>query len=98
MYDICVERRTKFNGLLMSIAVNIQCELLSLYEAEVPQHTYSGAGKERMYSSYSFTTSSLDGGEWSASLPGRALPPGKDPWYPFYRRLGGPQRGPDTDV
>jgi hypothetical protein len=63
----------------MSIAVNIQCELLSLYEAAVPQHIYAGAGEERMYSSYSFTTSSLDGGEWSASLPGRALPPGKDP-------------------
>jgi hypothetical protein len=26
-------------------------------------------------SSYSFTTSALDGGEWSASLSGRALPP-----------------------
>jgi hypothetical protein len=29
------------------------------------------------YSSYSFTTSALDGGEWSASRPGRALPPAK---------------------
>jgi hypothetical protein len=34
---------------------------------------------ERWYSSYSFTTSALDGGEWSASRPGRALPPGKGP-------------------
>jgi hypothetical protein len=31
------------------------------------------------YSFYSFTTSALDGGEWSASRPGRALPPGKGP-------------------
>jgi hypothetical protein len=30
-------------------------------------------------------------GEWSASRPGRALPPGKGPRYPLYRRLGGPQ-------
>jgi hypothetical protein len=30
---------------------------------------------ERRYSSYSFTTSALDGGEWSVSSPGRALPP-----------------------
>jgi hypothetical protein len=30
-----------------------------------------------MYSSYSFTTSALDGGEWSASQSCRALPPGK---------------------
>jgi hypothetical protein len=32
---------------------------------------------ERRYSSYSFLTSALDGGEWSGSNPGRALPPGK---------------------
>jgi hypothetical protein len=30
-----------------------------------------------MYSSYSFTTSALDGGEWSASRPGRALTHGE---------------------
>jgi hypothetical protein len=34
---------------------------------------------EKRYSSYSFMTSALDGGEWSASCPGRALPPGKGP-------------------
>jgi hypothetical protein len=43
----------------------------------VTQHTYGGAGGERRYSSYSFTTSALDGGEWSASRPGSALPLGK---------------------
>jgi hypothetical protein len=32
-----------------------------------------GGGEE--YSSHSFTTSALDGGEWSASRPGHALPP-----------------------
>jgi len=32
----------------------------------------------------------LEGGEWSASRPGRTLPPGKNR-YPFYRRLGRPQ-------
>jgi hypothetical protein len=31
-------------------------------------------------------------GEWSASLPGRALPLRKNPKYPLDRRLGGPQR------
>jgi hypothetical protein len=30
-------------------------------------------------------------GEWSASRPGRALPPGKVPRYPLDRRLGGPE-------
>jgi hypothetical protein len=40
----------------------------------VPQHTYEGAGGKD-YSSYSFTTSALDGSEWPASCPGHALPP-----------------------
>jgi hypothetical protein len=41
-----------------------------------------------MCSSYSFMTSALDAGQWSASRPGRALPRGKDPLYPLDRRLG----------
>jgi hypothetical protein len=51
---------------------------------------HGGACGERRYRS-SFSTSALNGGEWSASRPGRALPPGKDPRYPLDRRLGGPQ-------
>jgi hypothetical protein len=43
----------------------------------VPRRTYTGTGKERMYSSYSFTTSALDGNEWSLSRPGRTLAPEK---------------------
>ena len=35
-------------------------------------------------------TSALERGEWSASRPGRTLPPGKTR-YSLYRRLGGPQ-------
>jgi len=35
-------------------------------------------------------TSTLEGGEGSASRPGRTLLPGKTR-YPLYRRLGGPQ-------
>ena len=35
-------------------------------------------------------TAALEGSQWSAVRPGRSLPPGKN-WYPFYRRLGGPQ-------
>jgi hypothetical protein len=38
-----------------------------------------GRGGERRYSSYSCLISALDGGEWSASRPGRALPPGNEP-------------------
>jgi hypothetical protein len=43
--------------------------------------------EEGRYSSYSFSISAIDGGEWSASLPGRALAPEKGPPV----RLGGPQ-------
>jgi hypothetical protein len=45
-------------------------------------------GGERRYSSYSFTTSAIDGGEWSASRPGRALPPGKGPPVPIGQEAG----------
>jgi hypothetical protein len=44
----------------------------------VPLYAMKAHG-ERRYSSYSFVTSALDGGELSASRPGRALPPGKGP-------------------
>jgi hypothetical protein len=43
---------------------------------------------ERRYSSYSFTTSALDEGEWSASRPGRAFPPGKGPPLPIVQEAG----------
>ena len=39
---------------------------------------------------YSFMTTALEGGEGSASRPGRSLPPGKTR-CPLYRRVGGPQ-------
>jgi hypothetical protein len=39
-----------------------------------PATRHGGAWGERRYSSYSFLTSALDGSEWSASRPGRALP------------------------
>jgi hypothetical protein len=44
-----------------------------------------------MYSSTHFLTSALDGGEWSASRPGRFIPQVKSTWYSLDRRLGGPQ-------
>jgi hypothetical protein len=43
---------------------------------------------DRRYSSYSFSTSALDGGEWSASRPGRALHPGKGPLVPIVQEAG----------
>jgi hypothetical protein len=47
-----------------------------LSKQKVKQSRYTPWG-ERRYSSYSFTTSALDGGEWSASRTGRAFTPGE---------------------
>jgi hypothetical protein len=43
---------------------------------------------ERKYSSYSLLISVLDGGEWSSSRPGRALPPGKGHPVPTGQEAG----------
>jgi hypothetical protein len=51
---------------------------------------HKGPYGEYRYSSTLFLTSALEGGEGSASRPGRTLPPGKTR-YPLYRWLGGPQ-------
>jgi hypothetical protein len=45
----------------------------------VPLRSIEAHLGDRRYSSYSFLTSALEGGEWSASRPGRALPQGKEP-------------------
>jgi hypothetical protein len=44
---------------------------------------------DRRYSSYSFLTSALEGGGWSASRPGPALPPDKEPPVPIVQEAGG---------
>jgi hypothetical protein len=53
-----------------------------------PCTCHRGAKGERRYSSYSFLTSALDEGEWSASRPGRALPPGKGLPLPVVKEAG----------
>jgi hypothetical protein len=58
--------------------------ILSRYAMRAPKG-------ERSCTSYSFLTSAVGRGVWSASRPGRALPTGKHPRYPLYRRLGVPQ-------
>jgi hypothetical protein len=53
-----------------------------------PTTRHGGAWGKMRYSSYSFMTSALDGGEWSRSRPGRALPPGKGPPVPIVQEAG----------
>jgi hypothetical protein len=52
---------------------------------------HGDAWGERRYSSYSFLTSALDGVSGQHHAPAALYPRGKDPRYPLYRRLGGPQ-------
>jgi hypothetical protein len=54
----------------------------------VPLQTMQAHLGDRRYSSYPFLTSVLEGGEWSASRPGRALPPDKEPPVPFVQEAG----------
>jgi hypothetical protein len=61
---------------------------LSLCFNQTPCH--EGVLGEWNFSSTHSLTSALDGGEWSASRPGR-FTPRKSPWYPLDRRLDGPQ-------
>jgi hypothetical protein len=56
-----------------------------------PSTRHGSASGERRYSSYSFTTSALDGVSGQHHDPAALYPRGKDPRYPLYRRLGGPQ-------
>jgi hypothetical protein len=74
-----------------SVLVDITHRNGLLKTKAVPLHAMKVLGGKRKYSSHSFTTSALDGGEWSVSRPGRALPPGKEPPVPLHRGLGGPQ-------
>jgi hypothetical protein len=54
----------------------------------VPLRSIEAHMGDRKYSSYCFLTSELEGGEWSASRPGRALPPGKEPPVPIVQEAG----------
>jgi hypothetical protein len=56
-----------------------------------PSTRHEGAWGERMYSSYSFTTSALDGVSGQHHASATLYPRGKGPRYPLDRRLGGPQ-------
>jgi hypothetical protein len=76
------------------VALNFVCVWTSIKSSPATRH--EGACRQRRYSSYSFSNSALDGGEWSASRPGRALAPGKRThctggWV-------GPKAGLDTEA
>jgi hypothetical protein len=61
----------------------------SLKVEKLSRYHHEGDKRDRRCSSYSFLTSAVDGSEWSASRPGRVLPPEKGSRYSLDRRLGG---------
>jgi hypothetical protein len=65
------------NNTTVVMYLNLLLRTNNTFLVKVKQSRYTPwrrfGGEE--YSSYSFTTSALDWGEWSASRPGRALPP-----------------------
>jgi hypothetical protein len=79
----------------------LSSRVLPFVQKKVNQPRYTPwrrLGGERRYSSYSFTTSALDGGEWSASRPDRAFTPGER--TPGTHCTGGwvdPRAGLDTE-
>jgi hypothetical protein len=66
----------------------------------VPLHAMQATRGYDTYirSSYSFLTSTLDKGDWSASRPSRALPPENGPSVRLDRRLVGPSAGLDKEA
>jgi hypothetical protein len=73
----------------ISWTLSLPCVLhLWHYKKQSRYTPWRRLGGVRWYSSYSFTTSALDWGEWSASRPGRALPPGKGPPVPIGEEAG----------
>jgi hypothetical protein len=60
---------------LVALAItNLNCFTIGSKKQNSSATRHGGAWGERRYSSYSFLTSALDGDEWSASRPGRAVP------------------------
>jgi hypothetical protein len=68
-------------------------------KSRVPLHATKALGGGGKYSSYWFMTPALDGGEWSALSPRRALEPGeRSPGIHWTGAWVGPRAGLDTEV
>jgi hypothetical protein len=75
--------------LFISVGAPLGIIVISRRKKQSSPTTHLSTRREkRMYSSYLFTTSVIDGGEWSASRPDRALPPGKGPPVSIVQKAG----------
>jgi hypothetical protein len=63
-----------------SSAVLLHLSIPSGVKVKPSGYNHASANGTSSYSPYSLLISALDGGEWSASRPGRSLPPGELVW------------------
>jgi hypothetical protein len=71
---------------LLSSNVMWSCRWILIKSSPITHH--GGAWGQRRYSSHSFLTSALDGGEWSASRPSCTLALGKGAPVPIVHEAG----------
>jgi hypothetical protein len=69
--------------LFTAVLIDLLSDLLSVIIQVKSKAVHEGAWGEWRYSSYSFLTSALDEGKWSALRSGRDLHPGKVPPVPI---------------
>jgi hypothetical protein len=82
--------RKYYNGLGRWFLGVVVCSFLlfSGLKLKLSHYTPWWCLRERTYSSYSFSTSALDGGQWSTSCPGHASALGKEPPVPTVQEVG----------
>jgi hypothetical protein len=91
----CVLTSCRFWVSVQNALFNGKCSVRCIYKyanrsnKKCSRYTpWRRLGWVEVFCSYSFLTSALNGGEWSASLPCRPLPPGKGPPVPVGQWAG----------
>jgi hypothetical protein len=79
------ETVSNYTSLRREIITSKHITVVNIVKLKVKLSHYHHAGdkRERKYSSYSFLTLALDGGEWSVTRTNRALPPREGPLVPI---------------
>jgi hypothetical protein len=88
---------SRVQAIKISDRANIGCSCTYAVLSS-PATRHGGAWGERSYSSYSFLTSALDWGEWSASHPAALCPGERTPGIHCTGGWVGPRAGLDTDA
>jgi hypothetical protein len=84
-------------GYQLELMIKLRVKEVYLKGKAVPLHATKALG-ERRYSSYSYSTSVLDGVNGQRHAPVAVYPRGKDPRYPLYRGWVGSRAGLDKEA